>query len=140
MNRANSGAGQHCNCKLRDHRHINRNPIALAHPARFQDIGELAHFLVKLVVGYDSIFTRFVAFPNNRCLIALGFKMSVKTVVRNICLATFEPLDRDWSYSSIVVETADVVPFLEPVVLGRFFRPERLRVVNRPFVLGFVLV
>jgi hypothetical protein len=79
---------------------------------------------VKFVVGDFSLFAGFVAFPDDGSLFASGFEVAVETVLGDVGLSAFEPLDINVAYTDVVVELSDGVPFFEPVVFGSFFRPE----------------
>ncbi len=84
MNGAYAGAGQHRDGELGDHGQVDLNTVALFDTLCFQDIGELADFLVELLVGYRPVFSRFIAFPLNGNLVASCLELLVQTVVRDI--------------------------------------------------------
>ena len=51
MHRADSGAGQHGDGELGDHREIDRDAVAGVHADGFERVGELADALVEFGVG-----------------------------------------------------------------------------------------
>ena len=51
MDRANPGAGQHGIGRLRDHRHIDGDTVALLDPPALEDIGHAAGLFIGLAIG-----------------------------------------------------------------------------------------
>src|SRR5439155_27235831 len=49
--RSNARAGEHGDRWLRRHAHVDGDPVALPHAKRLQDIGELLHLTMKLLVS-----------------------------------------------------------------------------------------
>src|SRR3954462_11999904 len=94
MDCADSGARQHRNRCLRNRWQINDDAVTLFNPVPFQDIGETADFMVKLLIGERSFLTR-LTFPNNRGFVAaMSQQMSVETVFGDIELPANEPFGK----------------------------------------------
>ena len=62
--RADAGAGQHGDGQLGRHAHVDGDAVAFFHAERFQDVGELLHFAMKLLVGEHADFAGF-ALPDD---------------------------------------------------------------------------
>ena len=80
MHRANARAGQHGISGLGYHRHINGHAVAFFDALRFQHIGKSAHFFVQLAIGDFGVLVGFIAFPNNRHLLAARLDMTVNAI------------------------------------------------------------
>ena len=55
MRGADPGTGQHGDRQFRDHRHVDRDHVALPDPQALQDVGKLADFGVQLAVGQRQL-------------------------------------------------------------------------------------
>src|SRR5438046_728317 len=84
MDRANASAREHRDRRLRDHREVDRDPIALVYTPRLQRIRKPAHRLVKLAVGHPAILARIVALPEDRGLLGTPWQMAIDAVVRRV--------------------------------------------------------
>ncbi len=136
VNRADSCAGKHRDCRLRDHRHVDRDTIAFFRADLFQCIGKLANPLVQFAVGDRQVAGRIITFPDDRNIIAFGFEMTVDTVVAGIQGTVVIPAD-----VQIVLGVRNVFHFgerVDPVDARCLLRPESLVVFDRPSVHVFV--
>src|SRR5205814_348699 len=102
MGRADSGAGEHGDGGLGDHRHIDGDAIALLDAELLQPVGEFADVVFKLLVGDAADFRtptpalprstgggrrERLAFPDDRRLLALALlDDAIETVVRDVQL------------------------------------------------------
>ena len=134
VRRTDAGTGQHGNGQLEGHAHVDGNPVALLDSERFQDVGELLHFAMKLLISEGANFSR-LALPNQcRFVFAGGLHMAVETVVRDIELAAGKP------FCPGQVPFQDLVPLFEPMQLVRDPGPEFLRLLDRFAVDALVLL
>ena len=97
MDRAEAGAGKHRIRGLRDHRHVDRDAVALLHIAAAHDVGEAADFVVQFLVGDVPGIFRIVAFPDDRGLFRALRKVAVDAVIGGVQRAVLEPLDGDFA-------------------------------------------
>ena len=88
---ANTRAGQHGISRFGDHRHIDRDPVALGNALGLQYIGHAADLAVQLAIGDQFRIVRIVTFPDNRGLVAARLEMAVYAVGANIDLAAPKP-------------------------------------------------
>ncbi len=95
MDGADARASEHGISRLGDHRHIDRDRVALLDALRLQHIGEAADMIVQFAIGDMERLVRIVAFPDDRRLVAAGFEMTVEAVHRDIGDAILIPFDRD---------------------------------------------
>src|SRR4029077_6501140 len=51
MNRPDSRTRQHRDCRFWTHRHVDNNAISLSNAIPLENVGELAYFAMKLLVG-----------------------------------------------------------------------------------------
>ncbi len=72
MHGADARAGQHRDGRLRNHRHVDRDAVALLGAQRFQRIRKPADALMQLAIGDLQVARRIVAFPDNRNIVALS--------------------------------------------------------------------
>jgi hypothetical protein len=140
MHRADAGAGQHREGQFGDHRHIDRDAVALFDAARFEHIGEFADFGVHFAVGEGGVFTGLIAFPDNGGLLGPGIEVPVEAVVDDIGRAALEPFDRDGALVHIVIVGADFVPLFKPVELRGFISPKGFGVGDRAIVFSLVVL
>src|SRR5690348_9402658 len=134
MRRSNTRASQHGDGQLRRHSHINGDAIALPHSERFQDIGKLLHFAMKLLISKRANLARLTLPDQRRFVLAPGLHVKVEAVVREIKLASGEPLCPG------AVPLQNLVPLLEPVKLFGNASPKLLWLLNRFAVNPFVLI
>ena len=129
---ADAGAREHRDGKLGRHAHVDGNAIAFLHAHRFEDVGELLHFLPELLVGIGANLSRFT-FPDERgFVLAPGLHVAVEAVIRKIDLSARKPLRP----GNIPFEHP--VPLLEPVEFRGNPTPELFRLFNRFLVKAFV--
>src|SRR6476661_1551063 len=122
VDRADAGAGEHGIDRLRDHRHVDGDAVALLDIAVAQDVGELAHLVVQLPIADAPGLRWVVAFPDDGGLLRSRRQMPVDAVVGGVEAAVLEPLDRDVGGSERGV--LDLARRPVPMqALGRF-RPE----------------
>ena len=108
MNRADAGAGQHGHRAFDRQRHVDDDAIALHHSERFQAIGEAADHAVQLAIG-DDAFAAILAKPDESgAIAALGVRMAIQRIHRDVGLRTGEPLMMD------AIPLEDAIPFLCP--------------------------
>ncbi len=117
VDRADLGHGQQGDDRLRQGRHVEHDPVALAQAQRAQRIRELVHLAVQLVIGQFAAVPG-LALPDQRQPVLVGrLDVPVQGVVDDVALGARKPLVKR---GLGVVEHA--VPFLEPVqLLGRAF-------------------
>ena len=96
MDCADTGAGQHRDGRLRDHRQINGHPVALANTQIAQCVGQLANTRMQLAVG-EFLYRRVwaVGLENQRGFVAAFFQMPIQTIHAGIELAIGKPTDAE---------------------------------------------
>ncbi|CCE09981.1 hypothetical protein BRAS3843_3500009 [Bradyrhizobium sp. STM 3843] len=129
MDRADTGAGQHRIGGFRDHRQIDRDPVALADIAVAQDVGHLADFVVQLAIGNVPALRGIVALPDDRGLVAASGEMPVDAVVGGVQNAILEPFDGDVAGRERAI--LDLVRRLVPVDAPGLLGPEPVRIGDR---------
>ena len=128
---ADAGAGQQAGCELGDHGQVEADPVALLHAESLQDVGELADFLVELLVGQGLVVAGLVALELDGDLVAAGLQVPVEAVVGYVELASLEELDVDRALLDVEVVVHDLVPLLEPLdILACDLRPECIGLFN----------
>ena len=128
VRRADPGAGQHRDDGLGDHRHVDRDPVALLDAELGQRVGGLADLVLELGVGEVAGVVLGLADPVDRDLVAVaGLDVPVDAVVRRVERAADEPLGE-----RRVVPVEDPVPLLAPVEALGLLGPERLPVGGGP--------
>ena len=133
VDRPEPRAGEHGIGRFRDHRHVDRDPVALLDAAVAHDVGHAADLVVKLTVGDRLRLGRVVAFPDDRDLVAAGVEMPVDAVIGDVGDAVLEPADRDVAGAEIGV--LDPGRGGEPVDALGFLGPEGVRVPDGSLVL-----
>src|SRR5215831_6950072 len=128
MDGADAGAGQHGVSRLRDHRQVDRDPVALPDATRLEHIGKPADLRVKLPVRDLAIMFWVVAFPDDGDLIAAPGEMAIDAVVRHVGDAVLEPFDRH--VVRIKRGVLDLREWLEPVDALGFPAPETIRILD----------
>ncbi len=129
MHRADAGAGEHRVSRFRDHRQIDRDPVALLDALRLQHIGEAADLGMQLLVGDGLGILGVVAFPDDRGLVAALREVPVDAIIGEVETAILEPFDRD--IVRVVGRVLDLGIGLDPVDALALFAPELIRVGDR---------
>src|SRR3954452_11795180 len=125
VRRADSGTGKHGDGKFRRHSHVDGNAIAFFYAQRFQNVGELLHFGMKLGVRQSTYFAGFALPDVSRFVFARSLNVAIKAVVREIKLSAHEPLCPG------MVPLENFVPLPEPVQLFGNAAPKLFRLLNR---------
>ncbi|CEG10123.1 hypothetical protein BN961_03558 [Afipia felis] len=137
MDRADARAGEDRIRRLRDHRQIDGDAVALLDVAQPQDVGHLADFVVQLAIGDVARFRRIVALPDDGGLVAALLQMPVDAVVGGVENTILEPFDRDLAeFERGVLHLGERLDPVHP--LGRL-APEPVRVLDRARVHVVVL-
>ncbi|MNJ32538.1 hypothetical protein D3C77_272040 [compost metagenome] len=136
MDRADTGAGQHRDYGLGNHRHVDGHHVTTVHVLTAQGVGKFAHLLVQFAVGNVAVLGRIVAFPDDCDLITTLGKVAVQAVVGDVQSAVGKPFDIDM----VIVEGSllDLGKGLDPVQALRLLTPEAVRVDHRLLVHGLV--
>ena len=141
MNGTEARAGEHDDRQLRHHRHVNRNAVAFFDAQRFQDVRELADFLVQLFVGERLHVIFRLALPDDGGFGARGgLEVTVEAIDAHIELAVLEPGVLNLPRGGVPDESASERGLPGPLERAGLFQPERIRCVYRTFVHRFVLV
>ena len=132
VHRANAGAGEHRDGGLRDHRHVDQDAILRFHPARQQDVGELADLAVELGIGDGAGIAR-LSLPDDRSLVrARPEGVAVHAVFGDVKL----PADKPLRVRGLPFQ--DLGKRLLPGEFVRLGRPEFLGLFDGMFVKLFV--
>ena len=134
---ADPRAGEHGIGGFGDHRHVDRDAVALLHAARLQHIGQAADFFVCLAIGDCGALARVVAFPDDRGLVAAGLQVPVKAVVGDIGGAVAEPADL---HVAVEIAFDHLRVGFEPVDPLAMLAPESFRIVDRALIHGQIAV
>ncbi len=130
VRRTDAGAGQHRDRDLGDHRHVDRDPVALLDAQLGQRVRGLADLVLELGVGDVAGVVLGLADPVQGDLVAVAvLDVPVDAVVRRVDRAADEPLRE-----RRVVPVEDPVPLLAPVEALGLLGPEALAVGVRAFV------
>ena len=129
MHGADARAREHRHRGLGNHRHVDRDAIALAHAERLERIRALTHALVQLAIRHSLRQPRIVAFPQDCSLVAALGEVAVETVRRHVELAVVEPADAEVLF--VVAGVLHLRVGLDPVEAPADARPERVRVAHR---------
>ena len=128
VRRANFGAREHGDGQLRHHAHVNRDAVAFGDAKRAQRVGEAVDFALEHAVGEHARIAGF-AFPDDGGFVAaLGMRVAIDAVVRDVQLAAGEP----FGPRSIPLE--HIFPRLKPVEALRLGGPEGLGITRGAFV------
>ena len=121
---ADARAGQHRHDRLGDHRHVDRDPVALLDAEVGQGVGGLADLVLELGVGDVTGVVLGLADPVEGDLVAVaGLDVPVDAVVRRVDGAAHEPLRE-----GRVVPVEHPVPLLVPAQPLGLLGPEGLGV------------
>jgi hypothetical protein len=131
MDRADAHAGQHRERRLRNHRHVDQDTIALLDALRLQDGGHALHLGVQLAKAVGFLGVGFGRDEDQRVLIGPVVQMAVDRVVAQVGQAALEPARK-----RRVVVIADAVKRLVPVHQPGLFGPERVSIGDRALVKG----
>ncbi len=94
MHRPDAGAGEHGDGGFGHHRQVDRDPVALRHALRLQQVGEAADFTVQVAIGQAARGGGgVVRLPQDRYPVAMFGKVPVHGVGADIELAALEPAD-----------------------------------------------
>ena len=93
MDRADPRTGQHGVGRFRDHRQIERHPVAASDTLCLHHIGEAADPLVQLAIADPLTGSRVIPLPDDRRLVAPLGQMPVDAVLRHVEHAVLEPVD-----------------------------------------------
>ena len=132
MDGAEPCAGEHRIGRLGDHRHVDRDPVALGDAAVAHDIRHAADLVVQLPIGDMLRFARVVALPDDRHLVGPRRQVPVDAVIGDVGRAVLKPADRDvaWSEIRVLDPGIGLVP-VDPLAL---LAPEAFGVADRGFV------
>ena len=120
MRCAEARAGEHRRDRLRDHRHVDRDPVARADAELGQGVGGLTDQLLQLGVGDVARLALTIADPVVRDLVAEArLDVTVEAVHRRVELAAHEPL----RVGQLPLQGG--VPLLLPAQPLRLLLPER---------------
>ena len=136
MHSTNPHTGEHCNCHLRYHWHVNGYAIPFTSAICFEDIRKFAHFLVQFAIANMPLLIRLVAFPDDCCLIPAGSNMPVKAISCRVQGAIRIPLDMQ--IISIIGYIADLTVGLYPVYALALLGPELVGISNGCSIQCFV--
>ncbi len=137
VHRANASAGQHGHRGLRDHGHVEGDPVAFSHAQVPQGVAKAAHLFVQLAIGDAGVICRIIAFPDNGGLIAPGGQMPVQAVHGHVQLAVGEPAN-----VQIFLGVADILDLserLHPVQTLGLLGPEGFRIVKGRLIKALIL-
>ncbi len=130
MDRTNARTGQHRHRRLRDHRHVNDNPVTLGHPLGMQGPGKAGNLITQPVIGecFNRIGDRAVI--NQGCLFAAAiFDMTIQRVKAGIDHPALEP-----AIKRRVAVIKHTVPFPVPDQIFRSLGPETFPVRDRTII------
>src|SRR3546814_731350 len=130
MDRADPRAGEHGERRLRDHRQIDGDPVALLRPGRLQHIGEAADLRVKLAIADPPRFRLgVIRLPDDGNVVAPAFQMPVKAVGADVQHPVLEPF-----YAEVRLVEGPVRylgEWLDPVDPPAVFQPEGVGIAKR---------
>ena len=131
MHRADAGAGEHGDDRLRDHRHVDQHPVAHADPEIGEHRAERRRLVEEFAIADGPLRAgdRAVVIERDR-FAAAGLDMPVERVEAGVEARVGEPAAID---AALGVE--DALGRLRPRDLARGFRPEGLRI-GAPVVIG----
>jgi hypothetical protein len=126
MDGPDAGAGQHGDGGLRDHRQVDRHPVAFLYAVRTQRIGKAADSVVELPIGEVlRRLGRVVRLEDQRGLAGPVRQVPVQAVVAGVGLAPHEPADmyilrgeRDVLHRVEGFEPVDAAGLLGPEAVG----------------------
>jgi len=133
VDRADARAGEHRVGRLRDHRQVDRDAIALLRAEFLERVGHAAHLRVQLAIGDLLALRRIVAFPDDRDLVGAPGEMAIDAVRRDVQHAVMEPADADIAGVVDVAHRAGAVG-LDPIDPLAVLAPEPDRVLHRRLV------
>ena len=122
---ADACAGEHCDGKLGNHRHVDSDAVAFFDVECFESVCESTDASVQFLVGEDDLVAG-LAFPDDGgFVLASGIEVPVEAVVADVCLSAFEPFVEWW-----IVVVEDFVPFFEPVEFAGDVAPEGFGIID----------
>ena len=134
VRRADARAGEHGHRQLGDHRHVDRDAVALLDAARLEGVRELADGRVQLGVGQRDRVAG-LALPDDRGLVGARLEVLVQADGGGVQLAPHEPL-----HEGLVRPVEHRVEVLHPRQLAGDPGPEGVGVVDRLAVHPLVLL
>ena len=129
---ADSRTCQHGHGRLRDHRHVDRDPVAFLGTGCLEAVGEAADLPVQFPVGDGFVLVRLIALPQDGDLVPARFEMAVDAVVAGVQGAVVEPADMQ--IGCIVGDIPNVCVGLDPIDSSAMFQPEPLWILDRTAV------
>ena len=122
---AHARAGEHRDHGFRDHRQVDRDPIALAHTELAQRIGQLAYARMQVAIA-DALGRqlRVVVLEDQRGLVATRGQVAVEAVDARVELAVGVPADAE--IVELEAGVLDLGRHLHPVQPLRHAAPERV--------------
>jgi hypothetical protein len=127
MHRAEPGAGEHRHHRFRNHRHVDDDPVTLAHALRRDHAGDRRHAIAQLAIGEALLRAGDRRIVDQRRLLgAAAIDVAVERVVAGIELAALEP-----AVERRIGRIEHLVPALRPVDRLGLLGPESLRVFQR---------
>ena len=129
-------AGEHSYSSFCHHRHIQHYTVALTNPTLFQDIGKTADFIVQFFKRHNLMTRWMVTFPNDRRLMWMFFKMTIKTVGSNIQLTICKPFN--FKIISVKIGVFNFGKRFNPVNDFCLLRPKAFRIVDRLLITCFI--
>ena len=128
MHGADARAAEHGDQRLRNHRHVDDDPIALAHSEPSERSGESRRLLQQLPIRVLHRLVGHRAVPDERELIApAGLHVYVEGVLAGVQLAPFEP-----ARALRIVPVEHPLPGLAPAQRTGSLIPERFRFLQGP--------
>ena len=129
VNGADSRACQHGHGCLRNHRHVDGDPVAFSGAGRLEPVGEPADLPVQFPVGDGLVLIRLIALPQDGDLVPARFEMAVDAVVAGVQGAVVKPTNMQ--IGRIVGDIPDVRIGSDPIDPSAVFQPEPFRVLDR---------
>ncbi len=142
MHRTQPRAGEHGEHALDDHRHVERDPVALADAQRFQRIGHPHDLAMQFSIGQAAALAAgIVGLEDQRGGIALVRQMAVDRIVAQVERAIAEPVDGyrvegPFAAQSGRGEPVEPLGLFEPECVGLFERAAVERLILRGRAMG----
>ena len=126
MDRAESGAREHRDDGLGDHRHVDEDAVPFLHPVRSERARKQRDVVAKLSIGVRLTNVGDRAVVDQRSLVAACRYMTIEGVVTGVENAAGEP-----AVEGLVRTVEDCVPAFEPIDVFGDFAPEPLGILER---------
>jgi hypothetical protein len=124
---ADPRAGEHRHRRLRDHRHVDGDAVALAGAERLQAVRHPHHLGMQRAIGDGAGDPGLVALEEDGDVGRARFEMAVDAIVTEVQNAVLEPFDID----RIVAPVGDPAGRRHPVDPLRLLGPEAVRIIER---------